>query len=86
MLFRSSPEIWKNKPYNEKSDIWSLGCVLYEVVSLRIPFKAKSMKELYSKITSGICPALPWNYSADLRGLIKSFMQLDPNLRPSCGK
>jgi NIMA (never in mitosis gene a)-related kinase len=45
--YYASPEVWKDKPYDEKSDIWSLGCVLYELVSLRPPFMGKDMDKLY---------------------------------------
>lgn len=41
------PEVWKDQPYNSKCDIWSLGCVIYELTSLKPPFLAKNMKELY---------------------------------------
>ena len=39
----ASPEVWKDRPYDNKSDIWSLGCVLYEMITLMPPFRATSM-------------------------------------------
>ena len=36
--YYASPEVWSDKPYNEKSDIWSLGCVLYELIMTKPPF------------------------------------------------
>jgi NIMA (never in mitosis gene a)-related kinase len=36
--YYASPEVWKDKPYDVKSDIWSLGCVLYELCALAPPF------------------------------------------------
>lgn len=36
----ASPEIWKDIPYNTKSDIWSLGCLIYELLTFRPPFQA----------------------------------------------
>jgi serine/threonine protein kinase len=38
--YYASPEVWKDQPYDKKSDIWSLGCVLYEAVTLKPPFRA----------------------------------------------
>ncbi len=51
--FNSSPEVWKDKPYNEKSDIWSMGCVFYEMTTLKPPFHAKDMEGLYNKVIRG---------------------------------
>eukprot|EP00960_Hanusia_phi_P066356 766383-Hanusia_phi.AAC.3 len=45
-----SPELFRNQPYSFKSDIWSLGCVLYEIVSLRHAFEARDMNSLVQKI------------------------------------
>jgi len=44
--YYASPEVWKDKPYDFKSDIWSLGCVLYEMITLSPPFTAQSMSGL----------------------------------------
>jgi len=41
--YYASPEVWNDKPYNEKSDMWSLGCVLYELVTGKPPFQATDM-------------------------------------------
>lgn len=48
-----SPEVWKDQPYDLKSDIWSLGCVLYEIITLKPPFRAENMEGLYNKVTKG---------------------------------
>ena len=41
--YYASPEVWKDKPYDSKSDIWSLGCVLYEMITLHPPLRAEDM-------------------------------------------
>ena len=47
--YYASPEVWRNKPYDSKSDIWSLGCILYEMVELKPPFRAENMDGLFKK-------------------------------------
>lgn len=65
-----SPEICENQPYNNKSDIWSLGCILYEIMTLKHAFEAGNMKGLVMKILRGHYPPVPSFYSADLKKLI----------------
>ncbi|XP_075707875.1 serine/threonine-protein kinase Nek3 isoform X2 [Rhinoderma darwinii] len=77
------PEIWENLPYNNKSDMWSLGCVLYEICTLKHPFQAGSWKNLIMKICHGTYSPLPSQYSYDLRSLIKQIFRKDPRQRPS---
>nr|DBA32569.1 TPA: hypothetical protein GDO54_000351 [Pyxicephalus adspersus] len=77
------PEIWENIPYNNKSDIWSLGCVLYEICTLKHPFQAGSWKNLILKICHGSYSPLPSQYSYELRSLIKQMFRKDPRQRPS---
>ena len=54
-----SPELFKNKPYSYKSDVWALGCVLYEMACLKTPFRATDMKGLFDKVCKGVYPKIP---------------------------
>ncbi|XP_063494454.1 serine/threonine-protein kinase Nek1 isoform X13 [Symphalangus syndactylus] len=78
-----SPEICENKPYNNKSDIWALGCVLYELCTLKHAFEAGSMKNLVLKIISGSFPPVSLHYSYDLRSLVSQLFKRNPRDRPS---
>mgnify|MGYP001974010954 CR=1 FL=1 len=71
-----SPEICEDKPYNKSSDVWSLGCVLYELTTLQHAFEGKNLPALVLKIIRGKYPAVPTSYSLDLRGLISSMLQV----------
>ncbi|NWI44802.1 NEK3 kinase, partial [Picathartes gymnocephalus] len=77
------PEIWESLPYNNKSDIWSLGCILYELCTLKHPFQAKSWKHLILKICKGSYDPLPSHYSYELHYLIKQMFKRNPQNRPS---
>lgn len=48
--YYASPEVWRDEPYDKKSDIWSLGCLIYEVCALRPPFSGKDMEDLFSNV------------------------------------
>jgi NIMA (never in mitosis gene a)-related kinase len=82
--YYASPEVWEEKPYDSKSDVWSLGCVMYETITLRPPFQAKSMEELYKKVMRGNYPRIPTKYSEDLSDAIKLMIQVEAGARPSC--
>jgi len=82
--YYASPEVWEEKPYDSKSDIWSLGCVIYEMITFRPPFQAQSMEELYRKVMRGIYPKIPSKYSEDLSDAIKLMIQVEPGARPTC--
>ena len=82
--YYASPEVWKDQPYDIKSDIWSLGCVIYEVCTLQPPFKAKDMEGLYKSVVSGKYLDLPREFSRELSQVIKALLQVKPSLRPSC--
>uniref|UniRef100_A0A452J7C6 non-specific serine/threonine protein kinase n=1 Tax=Gopherus agassizii TaxID=38772 RepID=A0A452J7C6_9SAUR len=78
-----SPEICENRPYNNKTDIWSLGCVLYELCTLKHPFEGNSLHQLVLNICRGhFIPVSP-KYSYDLRILISQLFKISPRDRPS---
>jgi NIMA (never in mitosis gene a)-related kinase len=80
--YYASPEIWKDQPYNSASDIWSLGCVVYELASLNPPFNGKDMSALCRNVVRGIFTDVP-GYSKELNKTIRSMLQVTPTLRPS---
>ncbi|CAD8161338.1 unnamed protein product [Paramecium pentaurelia] len=76
-----SPEAFQSKPYNNKSDMWSLGCVLYEMISLRHAFDAKTIEGLGIKILRGQYPPIPEHYSDELKNLVTKLLVVDPTKR-----
>ncbi|GMI15704.1 hypothetical protein TrLO_g14057 [Triparma laevis f. longispina] len=80
-----SPEICEDRPYGRKSDVWSLGCVLYEVAALDLPFQAKNLPALAHRIMTKQPKPLPssHNYSTNLKLLSTSLLNKKPDLRPS---
>ena len=81
--YYASPEIWENRPYDFKSDIWSLGCLFYEIASFSTPFKGNNMKELYENILKGNMAPLPKHYSNKILKIIKICLRQDADLRPN---
>ena len=82
--YYASPEVWKDKPYDHKSDVWSLGCVLYEMITLRPPFRAKDMEGLFNKVCKGEINKIPEKFSDDLFQIVKYLLQVNSTQRPSC--
>ena len=68
--YYASPEVWKDEPYDNKSDVWSLGCVIYEMAALRPPFMANDMQGLFKRLLKGVYPKLPQHFSPDLMHVI----------------
>ncbi|EIW74003.1 kinase-like protein [Coniophora puteana RWD-64-598 SS2] len=82
-----SPELTQGKAYDSKSDIWSLGCLIYELCALKPPFaEAKTQSELSAFIRSGRIPSLPREYSQSLWTVIKAMLNLNPAMRPSANQ
>ena len=82
--YYASPEVWKDLKYSNKSDIWSLGCVLYESITLKPPFRAADMEGLHDKVVCGEFQSIPRNYSKDLWDIVKLLLRSEPETRPSC--
>eukprot|EP01035_Chromulina_nebulosa_P019583 gene19583-25486_t len=78
-----SPEIMEGKKYNSKTDIWSLGCVLYELTCLRLPFDGINMRQLSNNIQNRTPASPPDIYSKDLKDLTLRLLVKNPKVRPS---
>ncbi|XP_077714755.1 serine/threonine-protein kinase Nek4 isoform X8 [Canis aureus] len=78
-----SPELFSNKPYNYKSDVWALGCCVYEMATLKHAFNAKDMNSLVYRIIEGKLPPMPKDYSPELSELIRTMLSKRPEERPS---
>ncbi|CAK4465873.1 unnamed protein product [Aphanomyces euteiches] len=78
-----SPEVYQGSAYAYSSDIWSLGCVLYEMCTLHFPFVAKTTPALVDKICSGHVDPIDRQYSPNLRHLLSQLLSVQPSGRPS---
>ena len=83
-----SPEAIKGQPYDFSSDIWALGCLLYELVTLRNPFfkEGQSLYILGKNISACIYEPLPLPAENHLQTLVSMMLQPSPLSRPSIGK
>jgi NIMA (never in mitosis gene a)-related kinase len=80
--FYMSPEICAAERYTLKSDIWSLGCIIYELCTREPPFNAKTHFDLVKKIKEGRVSALPEVYSPELNAVVKDCLKVNPDRRP----
>jgi hypothetical protein len=81
--FYMSPEQVLETAYNAKSDIWSLGCLIYELAALKPPFNASNHLALATKIRAGVFERIPARYSDELQRVIRQMIQVDQARRPS---
>ena len=84
--YYASPEVWKDEPYSYKSDLWSIGCVIYELCALRPPFNGKDLDELYSNVCKGNLERISHIYSDDLWKMILMLLQVDVKKRVDCNE
>ncbi|KAK5986404.1 NEK (NEver in mitosis Kinase) Like [Trichostrongylus colubriformis] len=77
-----SPEMCSGKTYNEKSDMWALGCILYEMVCLQKAFEGENLPALVNKIMTCTYAPVRGPYSAEIKLLIRELLQHDPEARP----
>ncbi|KAK3085292.1 hypothetical protein FSP39_001166 [Pinctada imbricata] len=78
-----SPEVLKHEGYNSKSDVWSIGCILYEMCTLKHAFDGKSLMAVMYKIVEGDPPQLPEKFSPELNKVMVSMLSKDPEHRPN---
>jgi len=78
-----SPEIIQGKLYDNKSDIWSLGVLLYEMMTFKMPFEANTLPMLSMKIMRGNYTPPSSMYTKDLREIVSKCLMVDPSRRPS---
>ncbi|XP_022258858.1 serine/threonine-protein kinase Nek8-like, partial [Limulus polyphemus] len=78
-----SPEMCQGKPYNEKSDIWALGCILHEMACLQKTFEGSTLPALVSKIVKGQFAPIRGDYSNYFKQIVKDLLQKDPEYRPT---
>ena len=81
-----SPELCLNRPYNSKSDVWSLGVILFEMACLRYPFDSNSMKGLMQRILQGRWGELPPQYSPAMTSLVGAMLEQKVDRRYDIGK
>jgi NIMA (never in mitosis gene a)-related kinase len=78
-----SPEICSGNNYNNKSDVWMLGCVIFELCNLKKPFEGKNFPDLIKNIITTKHPNLNEIYSDDIRKLVDSLLEKSPENRPT---
>ncbi|CAE8628624.1 unnamed protein product [Polarella glacialis] len=78
-----SPEVCRSEPYSWKSDVWSLGCILYELCMLKHAFESSSLMGLVYKIISDSYEPIPPLYSQDLSNLVCELLAKDVRCRPA---
>ena len=84
--YYASPEVWSDKPYDTKSDIWSLACIIYEMLELKPPFRADDMEGLYKKVMKGKYDKINKRYSKDMSDLLDNLFKIEPKERPTCNE
>ena len=84
--YYASPEVWKDQPYDHKSDVWSLGCVIYEMATLKPPFRAEDKEGLYKKVLLGEYKPVPEIFSRELGEVIGLMLQVNASKRPDTGR
>ena len=84
--FYLAPEIWKNSKYDYRCDVFSMGCVVYEMAMLRPPFKSSSVEELYKLVKRGQYPPITSKYSKALKIFVSQCLQTNFKIRPNIKK
>ncbi|KAL5013144.1 hypothetical protein ScPMuIL_007414 [Solemya velum] len=83
-----SPELMNGQEYNKQTDVWSMGCTLYEMATREHAFEASTIADLKAKVSSGMIPTKldQSEYPSEIKQLISQMIQTDQNKRPSVQK
>nr|XP_041570429.1 serine/threonine-protein kinase Nek11 isoform X6 [Taeniopygia guttata] len=81
-----SPEVLKHQGYNTKSDIWSLGCILYEMCCMNHAFSGQNFLSVVLKIVEGETPSLPDRYPSKLNAVLCRMLSKNPSFRPAAAE
>ena len=82
--YYASPEVWMDKPYSFKSDLWSIGCIIYELCELKTPFTGENIDDLFINVCRGKIERINKVYSDDLWKMINMLLQVDVEKRVDC--
>ncbi|CAH8658158.1 unnamed protein product [Schistosoma rodhaini] len=81
-----SPEVLKYEGYNNKSDIWSIGIILYELCTQRRAFTGTNLMRVMWQVINDPCPQLPEIYSKELQDVLELMLKKTPQERPSASE
>lgn len=79
--FYISPEVIMEKPYRWPADVWSMGCIVFQLCAQKVPFEAQNIRGLVQKVTKGPLPELPAPYSKELREVFNKMLIRNPEER-----
>ena len=82
--YYASPEVWRDESYSYKSDLWSIGCVIYELCEQHPPFLGKNLDELFEEVCKGKPKRINRIYSDELWKMIMMLLQTDVEKRVDC--
>ncbi|GFR51826.1 hypothetical protein Agub_g14289, partial [Astrephomene gubernaculifera] len=77
-----APEIYEEQPYSFKSDVWALGCVVYEMMTGKAAFAADNLSRVVLRVIRGQYDPLPESYSSALRAVVTSMLCKEVRARP----
>jgi serine/threonine protein kinase len=77
------PEVCNNFPYEFKADVWAMGVIVYELITLRKPFESYNTRSLFEKIRTQPLDPLPDNTSPALRLVVSALLNKDKDKRPT---
>jgi len=78
-----SPELCLGHPYDQKSDCWAMGCVMYELLTLRRPFQGQNLHSVVMRICHEECPPIPGHAGKEVINLTYKLLSKAPGSRPS---